>query len=217
VGKKEKRGLIIPAYFYNESLWERVVYAPIDEIVIINPANGPGSSKDENYEKFISDLTAHDKRPVGYVYTKWGDRDIDLVKDDIDTWIEFYPQIEGFFLDEAASGADKLGYYENIYDYIKSQGKFFVVLNPGTMPISAYFDISDNIVVYEGEAKNLTHESCKTYADKSSIIVYNATEEQMREIIATKHCKYLYITDENDSNPYDDLPSYFEEEIEALK
>ncbi len=217
VVEKEERGLIIPAYFYNQSLWDKVVNASIDEMVIVNPANGPGSLKDEKYEKFISDLVAYDKRPIGYVYTKWGDRDIDLVKDDIDTWFELYPQIEGFFIDETATGADKLDYYKDLYDYIKSKGDFFVVLNPGTMPISAYFKIADNIVVYEGEAKKLPNESCNIYADKSSIIVYNATEEQMREIISVKHCKYLYITDENDSNPYDDLPSYFDKEIDALK
>ena len=107
--------------------------------------------------------------------------------------------------------------YKDIYNYIKSKGKYFVVLNPGTMPNTAYFSIADNIVVYEGDVKNLPSEACKSYAYKSSIIVYGADEAKMREIVSIKHCRYMYITDDNDTNPYDSLPSYFDEEIDVLK
>jgi hypothetical protein len=212
----EKRGLIVPVYFYNLSEWERVENASIDEIAVINPSNGPGSSVDENYADFIKALVNNGKKPIGYVYTKRGERDISEVEDDIDTWISFYPQIKGFFIDEAASGVDKLDYYEKLKDYIKAKGNYFIVLNPGSMPNAAYFSIADNIVVYEGNVSEL-NASCTSYADKSSIIVYNATKEQMLDIINRYHCRYLYVTDDNLPNPYDTLPSYFDEEIDALK
>jgi len=215
-GASYERGLIVPVYFYNLSDWDRVVRADIDEVVIINPSNGPGSSVDDNYVDFINDLVVNNKKPVGYVYTKWGERDIDAVKDDIDTWLSFYPQIKGFFLDEAASGADKLYYYEELKEYIKSKGDYYIVLNPGTSPHPSYFDIADNIVVYEGNSTNLKDE-CSSYSDKSSIIVYNATKDEMLNIINKYHCRYLYITDDTLPNPYDTLPSYFDEEIDALK
>ena len=217
VVEAEKRGLIIPAYFYNQSLWDKVANANIEEIVIVNPANGPGSLVDENYVNFIKDLVNNYKKPIGYVYTKWGDRDIELVKDDIDTWLRLYPEIQGFFVDETSNNATKIDYYKDIYNYIKSKGKYFVVLNPGTMPNTAYFSIADNIVVYEGDVKNLPNEACKSYADKSSIIVYGADEAEMREIVSSKHCEFMYITDDNNTNPYDSLPSYFDEEIDVLK
>ncbi len=217
ISEKETRGLIVPVYFYNLSEWDRVVDADIDEIAIINPSNGPGSSVDDNYVNFIKALVSKGKKPVGYVYTKWGSRDISEVKDDIDTWLSFYPQIKGFFVDEAATGVDKLSYYEELRDYIKSKGDFYIVLNPGTQPNAAYFSIADNIVVYESNLSELDENLCKTYIDKSSIIVYGVTKDEMIKIVNKYHCRYIYITDDTLPNPYDTLPSYFDEEINALK
>jgi hypothetical protein len=213
----EKRGIILPVYFYNLSEWQRVVNANVDEIAIINPSNGPGSEIDDNYVEFISNLINSKKTPIGYVYTKWGDRDIEEVKDDIDTWISFYPKIKGFFIDEAAEGVDKLSYYQELRDYIKSKGNYYIVLNPGIMPNPAYFDIADNIVVYENNFSELNDSICTSYADKSSIIVYGANEEEMIDILNKYHCRYLYVTDDTLPNPYDTLPSYFDKEIELIK
>ena len=212
-----KRGLIVPIYFYNLSEWDKVAKADVDEIAIINPSNGPGSGIDDNYVEFISSLVKNNKKPVGYVFTKWGDRDIEDVKSDIDTWLSFYPQIKGFFIDETSDSADKLAYYKELRDYIKSKGDYYIVLNPGTMPNPAYFDIGDNVVVYENNTSYLSDDLCSAYVDKSSIIVYGADENQMKEILDKYHCKYVYITDDDMPNPYDSLPGYFDKEIEAIK
>jgi hypothetical protein len=214
------QGVIIPIYFYNNddtNKWEEVINIQSEAVVIINPFNGPGNEIDENYVTFINDLINNSKKPIGYVHTQWGERDIELVKKDIDTWLQFYPKIQGFFIDEASESITKIDYYKDIYNYIKSKGNYFIVLNVGTMPNESYFSIADNIVVYEGDVKNLPNEACKSYAYKSSIIVYGADEDKMKEIISTKPCMYIYITDDNDSMPYDSLPSYFDEEIELLK
>ena len=123
--KEEKRGLIVPIYFYDLNKWQDVVNVNIDEIAIINPSNGPGSNIDENYVNFIDDLVKNNKSPIGYVYTKWGNRDISEVENDIDTWMVFYPNIKGFFIDEAATGLDKFEYYKDLANYIKSKGNYY--------------------------------------------------------------------------------------------
>jgi hypothetical protein len=212
----KKRGLIVPVYFEDFEKRQEVINADTEEIVIVNPFNGPGSEVDENYVNFIENLNSS-KKPIGYVYTKWGNRDINQVKEDIDVWLELYPEIQGFFIDEVSNNENNVSFYKNISDYIKSKGNYFVVLNVGTMPESVYFSIADNIVVYEGNITNLPDKSCESYSDKSSIIVYGADEKRMREILLSKYCRYLYITDDNDVAPYDSLPSYFNEEIELLK
>jgi hypothetical protein len=217
VSGKEKKGLIIPAYFYNTTLWNRVASVNSDEIVIINPSSGPGKYVDNAYEKFINNLVSNGKKPIGYVYTKWSKRDISLVKKDIDTWISFYPKIKGFFIDEANSAASYSRYYKVIVNYIKSKGGYFVVLNPGTIPDSVYFSIGDNVVVYEGNVFSLPDNICSVYSNKSSIIVYNASEAEMKKIADGKSCRYLYITDDNLPNPYDNLPNYFDKENQLLK
>ena len=213
----ENRGLIVPVYFYNLSEWDKVADADADEIAIINPSNGPGNDVDDNYVQFIDKLVSNGKKPVGYVYTKWGARDIDEVEDDIDTWLGFYPNIKGFFIDEVTADANGLDYYKRLTDYIRSKGDYYIVLNPGTTPNPAYFDIADNVVVYENNATSLVSNPCESYSDKSSIIVYGADENRMEEILNNYHCRYVYVTDDNQPNPYDSLPTYFDREIELLK
>ena len=215
-----KKSIIIPVYFYSDDTnkWQKVINIDIDDaVVIVNPFNGAGSEVDTNYVNFINNLINHSKKVIGYVHTKWGKRDIELVKNDIDMWISLYPNIEGFFIDEVSDSATKIDYYKKLYNYIKSKKNYFIVLNVGTMPDENYFSIADNIVVYEGDIKNLPNKACESYAYKSSIIVYGANEDKMKEIISTKHCKYIYVTDNNNSMPYELLPSFFDEEINLLK
>ncbi len=217
VKESSNRGLIIPAYFYDSDLWQKVIDADADIVAIVNPDNGPGNSKDSFYTHKIEDLIAKGKKPVGYVYTTYAQRNIEIVKDEIDKWIEFYPKIEGFFIDEVTSDAVHYDYYSDLKDYILSKGDYYIVLNPGTMPNAVYFSLADNIVVYEGNASLIPNKTCETYTDKSSIIVYDANETQMKDILYKYRCRYLYVTDDSGSNPYDTLPGYFDEEIKLLK
>jgi len=208
--------IIVPQYFYDYNLWDKVAKADIKGYVIVNPADGPGDNVDSAYVNDIEKLINYGKTPIGYVYTKWGDRDISEVKKDIDKWLELYPKIKGFFIDEASSLSNKFPYYNELKNYISSKGNFKFVLNPGTFPDEVYFSIADAIVVFESVASKVPNDICTSYSDKSAIIVYGASEEKMRELVR-KPCTYFYITDDNDSRPYDTLPSYFDEEIELLK
>ena len=212
---QDNRQIMIPLYFYDINKWDTVAQYQ-NEIVIINPNNGPGNSIDTNYENLITKLSNNNDLPIGYVYTKWGNRDINEVKADIDKWISFY-NIKGFFVDEAATDTANLEYYQELRDYIKSKGNYYIVLNPGTMPNEGYFDIADNIIVFEDSVDKLSSGVCNSNIDKSSIIVYDANETQMKNIIKTYKCKNIYVTDDDMPNPYDTLPSYFDEEIELLK
>jgi len=210
-----KSGLIIPAYFYDVDLWDKIIKTENKSVVIINPSNGPGKDIDYNYNNFISGLVQTSKIPVGYVYTKWGKRDINEVKNDINKWIDLYPDIRGFFLDEANSSALGVNYYKTLYEYIKNKGDYFVVLNPGTTPNTKYFNVSDLIVVFENDVSKLNKKVCENNFKKSAAIVYGANEEEMK--MYKNVCGYIYFTDDSGDNPYDTLPSYFDEEIEYLK
>ena len=216
VTSDENKKIIIPQYFYDYDLWQKVVDTDTDGYVIINPSNGPGDDTDSAYFNEIDDLVRNGKTPVGYVYTKWGERDIEEVKDDIDKWLGLYPQIKGFFIDEASTLSDRFEYYKELKEYIDSKGDYKFILNPGTVPDGIYFSIADTVVVYEGNATGIDDKVCGEYPSQSAVIVYGADENQMRDIVK-KACRYFYITDDNDTNPYDSLPSYFDEEIMLLK
>jgi len=216
VSEEASKKIIIPQYFYDFDLWKKVIDADIGGYVIINPSNGPGESTDSAYLNEIHDLIRSGKTPVGYVYTKWSDRSIDEVKEDIDTWLKLYPEIKGFFIDECSNSVEKFPYYEELKNYIKAKGDYKIVLNPGTQAPAVYYSISDTVVSFEGAAKDAPDDLCAVYPSKSAAIIYDANESFMREAL-NRPCEYFYITDDNDSNPYDTLPSYFDEEIELLK
>ncbi|EDM22962.1 spherulation-specific family 4 protein [Caminibacter mediatlanticus] len=214
----KNKNMIIPVYFYDKTLWDKVVYASLDDMyVIINPSNGPGNYIDSNYQEFINKLVTYKKKPIGYVYTTYGSRNIVDVENDIDKWLELYPNIKGFFIDEVSNNDNNLTYYETLFNYIKSKGDYFVVLNPGTQISSNYFNIADLIVVFENRNIYFNSEICKDNPNKSAVIVYGANYDEMKDIINNSECKYFYITDDNLPNPYDTLPSYFDEEINELK
>ena len=214
-GSDIKRQIIIPLYFDDANKWDEVTKYQ-NEIVILNPFNGPGDSVDDNYQNLITKLNNNNDLPIGYIYTNSGNRDINEVKADIDKWLSFY-NIKGFFVDESAIDTANLAYYQELSDYIKSKGNYYIVLNPGTMPDEGYFDIADNIIVFEDSVDKLDSEVCNSNIYKSSIIVYDANETQMNNIIKTYKCKNIYVTDDNLPNPYDTLPTYFDEEIALLK
>ena len=213
-----EKNMVIPAYFYDENLSQKVTKANLDDmIVIVNPNNGPGDKNDSYYTNFITNLVNAHKIPIGYVYTKYSNRNLDEVENDIDKWIKLYPKIKGFFIDEVSSNKDDLTYYKTLSDYIHQKGDYYIELNPGTMPDKGYFDISDSVVVYEDRVKYYDYNVCKDYPDKSAVIIYGANRNDMKNIIKNSNCKYYYITDDNLPNPYDSLPSYFDEEINELK
>ena len=214
-------GTVVPAYYYNQDLWDRTVDAPVGDkmfFVVINPASGPGTVTDPNYTEFIEDLVDSEKVPVGYIHTDWGKRSLNEVKEEVDRWLELYSDIRGFFIDEVATSEDELNYYASLSRYIKEKGNYYVVLNPGTMPSPGYFRISDAVVVFEDSLSNIGNLSTPPDRRKSACIVYSVPEEIWEETFEEirDRCGFIYLTDDESPNPYDTLPVYFEDEMEKI-
>ena len=205
-----KKILILPLYFYDLQKWEKVKNIINDEIIIINPSNGPGNTVDKNYESLIKSLS-NNKVPIGYITSSYAHKNFNTLKKEIDKWINLYPDIKGFFIDEVST--DNYDYYQKIYEYIKKRN-YLVILNPGTKVNLNYFNIADIIVVYEGENSKFSY-YCNDFPQKSAIIIYNANETVMKKIINSK-CRYIFVSDEINNN-YSKLPTYFDEEIKLLK
>ncbi len=214
----QKKGIIIPAYFYDSQIWDRLFEGKndnVDFIVIVNPASGPGEVQDPHYVDIVNRLNLEGMIGIGYVHTLWGRRDIQEVKEEIDRWLSFYPGIKGFFLDQASNSQSELDYYTELYQYIKSKGDFVVVLNPGTKPDISYYSISDYIVSYESPYSTFT--GCQgDIPEQSACIIYSVPEEKLEEIINSQDVRFIYITDDGGDNPYDSLPTYYEKEVSLL-
>jgi hypothetical protein len=168
---------------------------------------------------------------LGYVYTKYGDRNIAAVKADIDIYARYF-DVNGIFLDEAASGKEKLAYYQQLYQYIKSKSKLkTVVLNQGTHTDEDYLQKSatDIAVIFENYAKAWQEYQPQPYVSKYqrerfSVLIHDVPDvESMKKHLdraIKNNIGYVYVTDDSpdssDRDPWNSLPSYWKKEIDYL-
>lgn len=224
--KKHNLKLLIPMYVYpspSSIEWRRLidfkkVHPNIDMIVIVNPNNGVFDNIDLNYEKLVKKLFEVNITMVGYVYTKYGKRDINEVKSNIDNWEKFYKNlgISGIFFDEASSKANEIGYYKELSDYVKNKGFKIVITNPGTKIDKAYIDenISDIIIDHEDSYENLSNMkswNMPTSNTSLAILVYGLNNsDDLKDIIAKaidNNISYIYLTDKT-INPWNSFSKY---------
>jgi len=153
------RWILVPAYFYSEELWSRLasLSARWSTMIIANPSNGPGAEVDPNYSRWIGRVSSGGGLVLGYVHTGWGSRPLIEVEGDVDTWLELYPEVRGFFVDEVSDRAEDVSYYESLAQYIRQKGGFIIVLNPGTSVPPGYLGIADAVVVFEDSASSLRY------------------------------------------------------------
>jgi hypothetical protein len=210
--------MFIPAYFYPGSLWTQATAgAPIVDVMIMNPASGPGTSQNSDYVTAVQNARNAGIKVIGYVHTSYSQRNIDTVKGEVDLYYQWY-NVSGIFFDEANSTAAALPYYQNISNYVKLHTGAFVSLNPGTVPDQGYINISDNTVIFEG-----TYNTFKTWTAPSWVSSYPAskfthlvhatsTKNNMKSAITrSKNNRggYVYVTNDVLPNPWDTLPSAY--------
>lgn len=230
--------MLIPSYFYPGTLWDRSINAsPKVSIMIINPNSGPGDKVDQNYVKTVSDAQKAGVKILGYVATTYGNKKLESggtqiasntssVFKEIDQYANWY-NIDGIFLDEAASGPERLDYYKQINNHIQNKigSNSVTVLNPGVYPDEGYTKYADIILTYEGTYQSyqtLPIPSWTNNYDKNKFmhLVYGAAGatnmDKVTTLASVRNVGYLYVTNDNIPNPWDTLPSYFQEELDSL-
>jgi hypothetical protein len=240
----KKLGMLVPLYVYpdlhrSNSEWQRVIdnkkaHPEAEIIVIANPSSGHFSSADALYVNAIQKTVEANITVVGYVYTQYGARDINVVKADIDNWTRFYKDlgVTGIFFDET-EGREAKGqrpYYKALTEYIKSQGYQTSILNPGITADQTFVDnyTADIIVSFESSYTaylrdfktgdvGKTIESART---STALMIHDIdTLAHLQQAIADAPADgfdYVYIT--TGGNGWNNLGRDFEEQItEMLK
>ena len=205
---------LIPAYWRSYDLNKKLEQIH-NSIVIVNPSNGDFVKSEDVFRDQINKSHNGWNLAIWYIYTKYGQRDINEVKSRIDSRLKNYPNIDGFFFDEVSDSKYRVPYYEELYKYVKAKNsRLIVILNPWTTPDEKYFRISDNIVVYENPCSDYENykqpDRLKKYPNyKISYLGYNCSDDQYKSLVA-KYGKYIfYFTDDGaDWNPWDSLSKY---------
>jgi hypothetical protein len=226
--------ILVPAYFGSSDFnWERLATqaAKVPGLIyaIANLNNGPGAEKDNAFSNIVENMHTNSGKVIGYVYTSYGNRAIDLVKSDIEAWYQFYPSIDGIFLDEQPNTAGKEAYYMEIYNYIKEKdSSSLVVTNPGTNTTESYLfyngnRIADVICIFEnhsGFGQWNPASWCNKYSRSNFYILsYDTDENQyVKRVDRAKEVNigWIYCTDDGGDNPWDRLPKYFENFVDYI-
>lgn len=220
--------IAVPSYIYpglsggQGDYWDRAIaHAPTVDIMIANPNSGPGESVDANYTAKIAQAVAAGITMIGYIATNYTAKTTAAVQAEIDTYLSYYPTLDGVFLDETPHDNDPadFAYYQTLYDYIKAvfpeSGRRLVVLNPGTATNEAYVACSDIIVTHEGSPSSYRTRSAASWeadylADRFWHVVYEvadiAERNEMLSLSTARNAGYVYLTDDALPNPWDTIP-----------
>ncbi|MDC8451493.1 MAG: fibronectin type III domain-containing protein [Candidatus Nitrosotalea sp.] len=211
-------GVMIALYTYPGSTWDVVAQAKIAHpsvpiVAIINPNNGPGSSRDSNYVSGIQELHNAGVVVLGYDATGYASNSASSVKSVMDTWKSLY-SIDGIFFDEMANWSGPESYYSDLTNYAKSLGYTMTVGNPGTDTLPSYIGTVDNLMIYEDAGLPLLSalQGWHTSYDKSnfSMIAFGVNSVSASFLSsASNYVGYIYLTNDVLPNPYDTVPSYF--------
>ena len=237
--KREPLEVLVPAYFSpgKNSPWDTLVsgaksYPDVRITAILNPNNGIFTKEDTKFTEAITAFKAQGGKVIGYVSTAYGDgkRSVADVKANIDAYRTYYPAIDGIFLDEMASGTNRLDFYRDIYSYIKGlDANLRVVGNPGTFPAAAYAGVANALVTFEGKEaayRSIDPQPGNTWVyDRANttqvMLAHNAnTCTAMQNAVKTAdlartNAGVVYVTDleydyaTDTGNPWAKLPTYW--------
>ncbi len=226
--------LWVPAYYYpfgpGLRQWNHLIasakLAPI--VAIVNPASGPGDHVDTNFAAVLPRARKAGITLVGYIGTQYGRKPLEQVRREMETYLSYYPDIRGFHFDEQSSRAADVDYYTELYrDVHRRIPDALVLTNPGTLCDRAYAarPAADVISLFENE-RGIDRYRPPDWAGKfpSSRFCVQAhavaTANDMKHAVARAarlKVGYVFITDDVLPNPYDRLPSYWDDEVAAVR
>lgn len=220
------QSISIPAYFYPGTYWtQATAVAPRVGVMIMNPNSGPGTTQNSDYVAAVQNAQAVGVRVIGYVPTSYGTRSATAVKTEIDQYKTWYA-VDGIFLDEVATSPNYLTYYKDLANYIRSTKGTLVMLNPGAVPAEDYIKLADITVVFEDTYSNYQNWQAPAWlfnypSNKFAHLVHSTSDTtQMNNAIGLaveRNAGTIYVTDDVLPNPWDTLPTYWTNELTAIK
>jgi hypothetical protein len=218
--------MFIPAYFYPGSFWTQAkADAPTVGFMVMNPASGPGTSQNSDYVTAVNSARAAGIKVIGYVHTSYGARDAATVKSEVDAFKLWY-HVDGIFLDETASDAALIPYYQDVANYIRATSGTYVALNPGVIPAEGYMNVGDTVAVFEGTYNTYKNWVKPSWASKyptskfTHLIHATSGSSAMKNAIKwskQRRAGNVYVTNDVLPNPWDILPSYWSSELNEIK
>lgn len=221
---RHKTGLLIPLYVYPTDPYVNADYnnlinlkrqhAKVPVIAIINPISGVGESIDSNYTIVCNRLVGSGVDLVGYIASTYGARSLQDMKDEMVTWLSYYPKIVGFFIDEVEWATSIHQNYIDLKEYATTLGIDLVIGNPGCPVPNDYVDAFDITVISESAFATINYPALKgdwaggfieAKNEKKCVLVHTMATYDVATLNAVKeNADWVYFT----SGGWTVLPSY---------
>ena len=196
-------------------------------VAIANPNSGPGNERNLDYAAIFTEASNHGIKLVGYVSTDYGKRPQAEIKNDVDAWIRFYPQVRGFFFDQQPSESQHAAQFAELREFVKRRiPDPLVITNPGVPCDEAYLaqavsNVTCVFVNYQGFEQFELPATLKAYDPaRFAAMPYNIPDvETMRTVVKDaiiKRIGYLYISDAKPPNQWGKLPVYWDALVDAV-
>ncbi|HLH04678.1 MAG TPA: spherulation-specific family 4 protein [Bryobacteraceae bacterium] len=209
---------------------------------ILNPNSGPvPGPPDPNYVAAMTGLEQAGGKVIAYVDTGYTSIPLSTVEANVSTYISQYGKlINGIFFDDVNLLPGTLAYYTSLNSYVKGLNPAYLVAsNPGQpflngVAPAAYLSTADVIDIFEGPntappgqagfnnypyGLNWFLSYGRSHFEN---IVFDvpAASEMISDLRRAEQLNagQIYITDQgaNNGNPYGQLPSYWQEEVNAV-
>ena len=215
----------VPAYFHPAIAatdWETLIRvaraAPAAPIVVLNAASGPGRARDPDLAAVAGRLAVAGARVLGYVDTGYGARRAVRVLRDVHRYRSWYG-LSGVYLDRASAAKSDLPVYGAISVAARRAGMTLTALGHGVYPDPAYTALADLIVAFEGPWTAYRRLRVPAWAARMPPatfwhLVYDTPPQDLSEaagLASRRNAGVIYVTDRAGVNPWDGLPSYFEQ------
>jgi hypothetical protein len=228
----EPMELLVPAYFYpagdGVSAWNALTKAAerTKIIAIFNPASGPGAKVDPTYVRTVNAFRKAGGIVYGYVTSSYGKRTPDEIMADVAKYQEFY-KIDGLFLDEMSNDPKELDRYRELTRRLhKAIPGGLVIGNPGTtVPESFVRDgAADVLVTFENDFKLdadtppqpwTSNYPARRFARIVHTIPDASTFRATLNRTSSRNFGSVFLTDALMPNPYDRLPSWWTDLVDA--
>ena len=206
-------------------------------MMIVNLNNGDDTTYDPNVDSAIRATRKKGILVIGYVYTSYGKRDPATVRSKVHAVYQNY-LVDGIFFDEVPTTCDGSNpfsgtnflYYEELTNYVRRQeaGGRLTVLNLGMpSPNDCWMGITNILLDWEDVGFANYRDNYVDFAwthqyppERFWHIMYDMTSASDMQaavaLAAQRGAAWVYMTDDGDSNPYDQIPSYWTSEANTV-
>jgi hypothetical protein len=219
--------MIVPAYWDPDQQWQRIIAdAPTVGMIIFNPNSGPGTATNPAYTAAIAQAQAAGIIVLGYVSTQYGQRAEADIDADVNGYYQYYSPSGIYFAEgPTADTCDTLqAEYQRLTTLAHSHdAKAYLAI--GTRFCPTFITFSDLMVEFAETLSTYQNYTSPSWMPGGSPerfchFVSEVPDGEASHVLSMAvgfGAGWVFATDGMLPNPWGALPSYYDQEVAAIR